>query len=118
MFDPFLEYVTLFFGVFIGIYSVSDIYDGMNYNSLRLTVEARLFVRLSHATLYRFLLYHCFTHIDLVTRTADGSDAVACHQMWPCCHPRCVGVQFWFVAFAFQVLGLYVALVFLVSNGK
>ena len=54
---------------------------------------------------------------DLVTRTAEGSDAVACNQMWPCCLPRCVGVQFWFIAFAFQVLGLYLALVFMVSNG-
>lgn len=80
VFQPFIEYVTLFFGVFIGIYSVSDIYD------------------------------------DLVTRTAEGSDAVACHQMWPCCHPRCVGVQFWFIAFAFQVLGLYIALALMLSE--
>mmetsp|Transcript_21008 Transcript_21008/g.27149 ORF Transcript_21008/g.27149 Transcript_21008/m.27149 type:complete len:271 (-) Transcript_21008:633-1445(-) len=79
-FHPFLEYVTLFFGVFIGVYSVKDIYD------------------------------------DLVTRTAEGSDAVACNQMWPCCLPRCVGVQFWLIAFAFQVLGLYIALVLMVSN--
>lgn len=80
-FHPFLEYVTLFLGVFLGIYSVVDIYD------------------------------------DLVTRTAEGSDAVACHQMWPCCLPRCVGVQFWLIAFSFQVLGLYFALVSLVSTG-
>ena len=28
VFDPFLEFFTLFFGVFIGFYSVRDIYDG------------------------------------------------------------------------------------------
>jgi hypothetical protein len=28
VFDPLLEFITLFFGVFIGMYSVRDIYDG------------------------------------------------------------------------------------------
>ena len=28
VFDPMLGYFTLFFGVFIGFYSVKDIYDG------------------------------------------------------------------------------------------
>lgn len=74
-FSPFLEYVTLWYGVFIGYFSVLDIYD------------------------------------DLITRTAEGSDAVACSQLIPCCRPRCVGVQFWIVAVAFNVIGLYLALV-------
>lgn len=80
VFNPFLEYVTLFYGVFIGWYSVRDIYD------------------------------------DLITRTAEGSDAVACSKVLPCCHPRCVGIQFWLVAFGFQLLGLYIALVWLLSE--
>lgn len=80
VFDPLLEFVTLFFGVFIGYYAVFDIYD------------------------------------DLVKRTAEGSDAVACHEAYPCCFPRCVGAQFWIVAFVFQGLGLYLALVWMVSN--
>ena len=80
VFDPILEYVILFFGVFIGMYSVRDIYD------------------------------------DLITRTAEGSDAVACHQLYPCCLPRCVGVQFWLVGFTFQVVGLYLALVWMVTD--
>jgi hypothetical protein len=80
VFDPILPYVTLFYGVFVGFYSVRDIYD------------------------------------DLVTRTAEGSDAQACHQLIPCCLPRCVGVQFWVLAFVFQVLGIYCALVWLVST--
>lgn len=75
VFEPFLEYITLFYGVYIGYYAVRDIYD------------------------------------DLITRTADGSDAVACSKLIRCCHPRCVGIQFWIVAFAFQALGLYLALV-------
>ena len=53
---------------------------------------------------------------DLITRTAEGSDAVACSQVCKCCHPRCVGVQFWVIAFAFQCLGLYIALVWLAST--
>ena len=80
VFSPFLEYVSLFYGVFIGWYSVRDIYD------------------------------------DLITRTAEGSDAVACSQALPFCHPRCVGVQFWLVAFCFQGLGLYAALVWMISE--
>lgn len=80
VYDPILEFVSLFFGVFIGAYSVRDIYD------------------------------------DLITRTADGSDAVACHELYPCCLPRCVGVQFWIVGFAFQVIGLYCALVSMVTE--
>jgi Peptidase M50B-like len=79
VFSPFLEYVTLWYGVFIGYFAVIDIYD------------------------------------DLITRTADGSDAVACSKLIPCCHPRCVGVQFWLAAVGFNVLGLYFALVWQVS---
>jgi hypothetical protein len=80
VFSPFLEYVTLWYGVFIGFFSVLDIYD------------------------------------DLITRTAEGSDAVACSQLIPCCRPRCVGVQFWLAAAGFNVLGFYIALVWQVST--
>ena len=79
---PLVEFVALFYGVFIGWFAVRDIYD------------------------------------DLITRTAEGSDAVACHQVIPCCFPRCVGVQFWLVSFCAQALGLYMALVWLVSNNE
>jgi hypothetical protein len=82
VFTPIVEYLALFYGVYIGFYSVVDIYD------------------------------------DLVKRTAEGSDAVACHKHLPCCLPRCVGVQFWLVAFSFQVIGLYFALVWQVSNDE
>jgi hypothetical protein len=77
---PILTYFALFYGVFIGWFSVRDIYD------------------------------------DLIVRTAEGSDAVACHKLYPCCLPRCVGVQFWLVAFVFQGVGLYIAIVWLMSS--
>ena len=77
--DPFLQFLTLFYGVFIGSFSIYDIYD------------------------------------DLITRTVEGSDAHACHQLIPCCLPRCVGVQFALVALAFQGFGLYFALVWMTS---
>lgn len=80
VFSPILEYVTLYYGVFIGSFSIYDIYD------------------------------------DLITRTVEGSDAHACHQLIPCCLPRCVGVQFVLVALAFLGLGVYLALVWMVSD--
>jgi Peptidase M50B-like len=80
VFTPIIEYVVLYYGVFIGVYSVRDIYD------------------------------------DLVVRTAEGSDAVACNKLIPCCLPRCVGVQWGIIAMIFQVLGLYVALCWLSST--
>jgi len=52
---------------------------------------------------------------DTVSKTTDGSDAVVCHQNFSYCQPKCVGVQFLVMAVAFQVLGLYLALVWLVS---
>lgn len=80
VFDPMVQYVVLYYGVFIGSFSVYDIYD------------------------------------DLITRTVEGSDAHACHQLIPCCLPRCVGLQWAIVAIAFQALGLYLALVWFTST--
>jgi len=80
VFTPLLPFVTLYYGVFIGSFSVYDIYD------------------------------------DLITRTVEGSDAHACHQLIPCCLPRCVGVQFVIIALALQAAGLYCALVWMTST--
>ncbi|KAG7360488.1 peptidase M50B family protein [Nitzschia inconspicua] len=79
VFSPVLEYVTLFYGVFIGWYGIMDIWD------------------------------------DTISRTVEGSDASACFQMWRCCLPRCVGVQFMLCAICCQCLGLYFALVSLMN---
>jgi len=76
LFHPLLQYLTLFYGVFIGSFSVYDVYD------------------------------------DLFTRTEEGSDAHACHQLIPCCLPR----LFAFVALVTQVLGVYMALVWMTST--
>ena len=80
VFDPLIQYLTLFYGTFIGWYGIMDIWD------------------------------------DTISRTVEGSDAFACHKMWPCCLPRCVGVQFALCAIVFQALGLYLALVGLASD--
>jgi hypothetical protein len=77
VFDPLIQYLTLFYGTFIGWYGIMDIWD------------------------------------DTISRTVEGSDAFACHTMWPCCLPRCVGVQFALCAIVFQALGLYFAFVWL-----
>ena len=80
VFDPLIQYLTLFYGTFIGWYGIMDIWD------------------------------------DTISRTVEGSDAFACHKMWPCCLPRCVGVQFALCAIVFQALGMYFALVWLTDN--
>jgi hypothetical protein len=80
VFTPLLEFVTLFYGVFIGWYGIMDIWD------------------------------------DTISRTVEGSDASACFQMWRCCLPRCVGLQFLLCAVCCQCLGLYFALVSLMNE--
>lgn len=82
VFDPFIQYVTLLYGTFIGWYGIIDIWD------------------------------------DTISRTVEGSDAYACFQMWPCCMPRCVGVQFAVAAIICQCLGMYFALVSLMNDGN
>ena len=56
------------------------------------------------------------TIIISIKETKDGSDAVACHEYTKCCLPRCVGVQFMLVGLIFQGLGIYLALVWLVTT--
>ncbi len=80
VYDPLIQYVTLFYGVFIGTFSVYDVYD------------------------------------DLIRRSVEGSDAHACHKLIPCCIPRCVGVQFILIAIFFQLLGLYLAILWLLDE--
>lgn len=82
VFSPLLEYVTLFYGVFIGWYGLMDIWD------------------------------------DTISRTVEGSDAYACFQMWPCCMPKCVGVQFALLAMCCQAAGLYLALVGMMGDNQ
>jgi hypothetical protein len=101
VFDPILPYVTLFYGVFIGYYSLRDIYE-----DCILPDEIGEEEDLVNSTKRGALIAH----------NDEGSDAMACHKLIPCCLPRCVGVQFWLIAFSFQVLGIYLALVWLVST--
>lgn len=53
---------------------------------------------------------------DTLKETREGSDAVACHELYKCCLPRCVGFQFMAVSLVFQVLGIYLAMVWLVTT--
>lgn len=48
--------------------------------------------------------------------TAEGSDAVACSELLPICHPRCVGVQFALAGFASLALGAYFGLVWMIAD--
>jgi hypothetical protein len=80
VFDPFLQYFTLYYGCFFGYYAVRDIWD------------------------------------DCVKENKEGSDSMACHALYSCCKPRCVGIQFLIVGFLFQVVGIYLALVWLSQN--
>ena len=70
VFEPFLGYFTLFFGVFIGYYSVSDIYDG----KVSFLVVRRVRGCVVGAYLPCYSKLHCpsqlscnFSHIDLVS---------------------------------------------------
>lgn len=107
VFSPLLQYVTLYYGVFIGSFSVCTFLK----NGAHTLHDFRL-SSLSHLNSSHFAddIYD-----DLITRTVEGSDAHACHQLIPCCFPRCVGVQFAILALFFQGLGVYLALVWMTS---
>ena len=50
-------------------------------------------------------------HDDTVVREVKGSDAYACStEVWPCCFPRCIGLQWAALAITFQLIGIWVAL--------
>ena len=56
------------------------------------------------------------TFDDCVWRTLPDSDSTRCSQnLWPCCAPRLIGLQMLFLAIVLQVLGLYGAMVWLMS---
>lgn len=50
-------------------------------------------------------------HDDTVFAAIEGSDAHACtSQVWPCCHPQTIGLQWAFMAILFQLVGIWVSL--------
>ena len=76
VYSPILQFLILFYGVFVGIYAIEDIYE------------------------------------DTIVREVQGSDAYACHkEVCTCCVPRCVGLQWAILAIAFQLCGIWIALV-------
>jgi hypothetical protein len=51
-------------------------------------------------------------HQGTVLRSVQGSDALACHnEIWPCCPPKCIGLQWAILAILCQLTGIYIALV-------
>jgi len=51
-----------------------------------------------------------------IAHTIKGSDAYALHEeSGKCCHPKCIGIQWFFVALFMQLFGIWLALV-LVSD--
>ena len=113
VFEPFLGYFTLFFGVFIGYYSVFDIYDGKGRPSF---VMNQFGLRNNSLMYFVFCIYFFFSIKDLIKRSVEGSDAQSCHKVVPCCFPRCVGLQFAFCALVFQAVGLYLGLVWMFTS--
>lgn len=52
------------------------------------------------------------TYDDTVARQNKGSDSVACTQeVFPCCHPKCIGLQWALLTVCFQIIGMWFALV-------
>lgn len=52
------------------------------------------------------------TYDDTVMRENKGSDSVACSkEVWPCCSPKCIGLQWALLAVCFQCIGMWFALV-------
>ena len=48
---------------------------------------------------------------DTIVRTVQASDAYACYkEVWPCCVPKCIGLQWALFAMLCQILGIWIAL--------
>lgn len=76
LYTPILQFVILFFGIFVGIVAINDI------------------------------------HSDTILRSVQGSDSHACYkEVCPICPPRCIGLQWIFLAIFFQCFGIWIALV-------
>jgi len=89
-----LAFVTLYYGISIGTYAI---YSDLRRNNVRKPGERR----------------GCIFSCKL-----NGPDAKACHDAIPCCLTRCVALQFIFSALAMQILGVYLALVWIHSPLK
>lgn len=48
---------------------------------------------------------------DTIVRTVEASDAYACSkEVWPCCNPKCIGLQWALFAMLCQFTGIWIAL--------
>ena len=80
LFHPLLQFLTLYYGVFIASFAIYDLYD------------------------------------DLFVRSFERSDTYTCHDLMPCCLPKFSGLLYIFIALGLLALGLYFALVWMVST--
>lgn len=95
LWNPLLVFVTLYYGVSIGLF---PIYSDLRRNNVIKPGESR---------------EKCFFSCRL-----KGPDAKKCHDAVPCCLTRCVALQFIFSAIFMQIFGVYLALVWLNSPLK
>lgn len=76
VYSPILQFLILYYGVTIGMFAITDIYE------------------------------------DTVMRSVSGSDAHACStEVWICCAPQFIGFQWAIMAIAFQIIGIWIAIV-------
>jgi len=80
LFHPLLQFLTLYYGVFIASFAIYDLYD------------------------------------DLFVRGFEQSDTYTCHDLIPTCLPKFAGLLYIFIALCLMALGLYLALVWMVST--
>ena len=80
LFHPLLQFLTLYYGVFIASFAIYDLYD------------------------------------DIFVRAFEQSDTYTCNELIPCCLPRYAGLLYIFIALGLLALGLYFALVWMVST--
>lgn len=80
LFQPLLQFLTLYYGVFIASFAIYDLYD------------------------------------DLFIRSFERSDTYTCNDLIPCCLPKFAGLLYIFIALGLMALGLYLALVWMVST--
>ena len=80
LFHPLLQFLTLYYGVFIASFAIYDLYD------------------------------------DLFVRSFERSDTYTCNDLMPCCLPKFAGLLYIFIALGLMALGLYFALVWMVST--
>jgi len=87
---------------------------------LSFRLDGPLIVHVVCLFVFFFLCFSLSMHVswdDCVWRTLEDSDAKRCSEnLWPCCAPRLIGFWMLVLAVFLQILGLYCALIWLMSH--